>query len=50
MCGLRLGILLTGALVGNLKAVEYRLPLGVGVSIPGAEEDLLSDGGGDMIA
>ena len=40
--GLLCGLVLEYAnwcLVGNLKAVEYRLPLGVGVSIPGAEED-----------
>lgn len=30
-------------LVGNLKAVEYRLPLGVSVNIFGAGEGLLSD-------
>jgi hypothetical protein len=37
-------------LVGNLKAVKYCLPLGVNVNISGAEESLLSDHSGDMIA
>jgi hypothetical protein len=34
-------------LAGNLKAVEYRLPLGVEVRIPGEGEKLLSDDRGD---
>ncbi|KAK0648508.1 hypothetical protein B0T16DRAFT_408322 [Cercophora newfieldiana] len=32
---------------GNLKAVEYRLPLGVDVSIPRVEKELLGDERGD---
>ena len=39
--------LLTGYVVGNLKAVVYRLPLGIDIRLPAEEKELLHGESGD---